>query len=275
MIVLRPDDQTWFDAQFDWESSLRKFGIRLPSLPSDEIQTGFTSLSGRQNLLQAFGFYGKAVEYIKSIHEPKIMDFGCGWGRISRFFLRETSPKNMYLVDAMDVAIDCLKNTNNPCNIIYNTKSPPIEGIPDGLDLIYAYSVFSHLSEKYFLDWVQYFLSKLKPGGHIVFTTRGWQFIEHLQSLRDSRGDLPSNLVAYVERLVQDMPTPARIARNYAEGQFQWFPMAGGLELTADFWGETFIPEKYLLEKYGSMLVSFSENTEHVDQSIVVLRKPI
>ena len=150
----------------------------------------------------------------------------------------------MYLADAMDHAIQCLKATNNPCNIIYNKKSPPIAGVPDGLDLVYAFSVFSHLSEDYFLDWIAYFLKLLKPGGHIVFITRGWQFIEHLQALRESRGKLPANMVEYVERLVHEVPTPVRIARNYSEGRFQWYTMDWGLEFTSDFWDESFIPKQ-------------------------------
>lgn len=122
---------------------------------------------------------------------------------------------------------------------------------------------------------MDYFLEILRPGGYVVFTTRCWQFIEHLQTLRDGGNDLPENMVAYVKRLCEDMPSPARIARLHSEGKFQWYPMAGGLELTSDFWGETFIPKSYLSDKYGSMLVSFTEEIEHVDQSIVVIRKPL
>jgi 2-polyprenyl-3-methyl-5-hydroxy-6-metoxy-1,4-benzoquinol methylase len=271
----RPNDEEWFEAQFAWDEAKERYGITLPSLPSDEVQISFTAMAGRQNLLQAFGFYKEAQRFIKDIEQPRILDFGCGWGRVSRFFLRDTKPDNMYLVDAMDSAIQGLKATNNPCNVIYNTKAPPIEGLPVGLDLVYAYSVFSHFSEEYFLLWMDYFLEILKPGGYVVFTTRGWQFIEHLQTLRDGGSDLPENMVAYVQRLCEEMPSPARIGRFHSEGKFQWYPMAGGLELTSDFWGEAFIPKNYLSDKYGSMLVSFTEEIEHVDQSIVVIRKPL
>jgi hypothetical protein len=271
----RLNDEDWFEAQFDWIGTRERTGIPMPSLPSDEVQTGFTALSGRQNLLQAFGFYQSALKYIEGIEQPKILDFGCGWGRISRLFLRETDPGNMYLADAMDNAIKALKATENPCNIIYNKKLPPIEGLPGDLDLIYAYSVFSHISEDYFLVWMDYFMNKLKPGGHIVFTTRGWLFIEHLQTLRDGIDGLPENLLGYVKRLCEDMPTPVRIARQYGEGKFQWYPVAGSDELTDDFWGEAFIPREYLERKFGDMLVEFTEDVVHVDQTIVVLRKPL
>jgi SAM-dependent methyltransferase len=268
-------DSDWFDAQFEWEDVRKKYGVPLPSLPSDEVQIQFTSMAGRQNLLQAFGFYDVARKYIAGVGQPRILDFGCGWGRISRFFLRETAPANLYLADAMDSAIQCLRSTDNPCNVIYNQKRPPIKGIaPESLDLVYAYSVFSHLSEEYFRLWIDYFFHILKPGGHIVFTTRGWIFIEHLQRLRDRRDDHPPNMQEYVQRLCEEMPTPVRIARRYSEGEFQWFTMGGSLELTSDFWGEAFIPKSYLEKVFGSRLVLFTEDIEHVDQSIVVIKKP-
>lgn len=101
-------DQDWFNAQFKWEYA-EKYGISLPSLPSDAVQIQFTAIAGRQNLLQAFEFYKVARSHITGIDQPPILDFGCGWGRISRFFLRETAPANLYLADAMDSAIQCLR----------------------------------------------------------------------------------------------------------------------------------------------------------------------
>jgi SAM-dependent methyltransferase len=274
-VIQELSDQDWFNAQFEWEDVRKKYGIPLPSLPSDEVQIQFTSMAGRQNLLQAFGFYNVARGYITGIDQPRILDFGCGWGRISRFFLRDTAPANLYLADAMDSAIQCLRSTDNPCQIIYNQKRPPIEGVPpEGLDLVYAYSVFSHLSEEYFHLWIDYFFSILKPGGHIVFTTRGWLFIEHLQRLRDGRDEHPPNMREYVRRLCDEMPTPVRIGRRYSEGGFQWFPMGGSLELTSDFWGEAFIPRLYLEKAFGSRLVHFTDEVGDVDQCIAVLKKP-
>ena len=71
-------DQDWFNAQFEWENARKKYGISLPSLPSDEVQIQFTSMAGRQNLLQAFEFYKVACSYITGIDQPRILDFGGG-----------------------------------------------------------------------------------------------------------------------------------------------------------------------------------------------------
>lgn len=267
-------DQDWFDAQFEWEDVRKKYGIPLPSLPSDEIQIQFTSQSGRSNLLEAFEFYKIALNYIKAVKEPRILDFGCGWGRVARFFLRETAPANLYLADVMNEAIRHLHATNNPCRIIRNQRKPPIEGVPEGIDLVFAFSVFSHFSEEYFRLWVDYFFDVLKPGGCVVFTTRGRAFIEHLQNLHET-AQTPS-MKENVKRLREEMPSAAQISTRHAEGAFQWFPMGwgGDIELKSDFWGEAFIPRAYLEREFGSKLVYFSDQVEHVYQAVAVIQKP-
>jgi Methyltransferase small domain len=120
----------------------------LPSLPSEEVQIQFTAQSGRSNRLEAFEFYKVALSYIKGVKEPRIVDFGCGWGPVARFFLRETAPANLYLADVMDEAIRHLCATDNPCRIIRNQKKPPIEGVPEGIDVVfYAFgSIISWMS---------------------------------------------------------------------------------------------------------------------------------
>ena len=138
-------------------------------------------------------------------------------------FLRETAPANLYLADVMNEAIRHLHTTNNPCRIIRNQKKPPIEGVPEGIDLVFAFSVFSHFSEEYLRLWVEYFFDILRPGGCVVFTTRGRAFIEHLQNLHETANTL--SMKENVRRLREEMPSATQISERYAEGAFsgsQW-----------------------------------------------------
>ena len=56
-------------------------------------------------------------------------------------------------------------------------------------------------------------------------------------------------------------------------GEFQFYPIGGAGELTADFFGEALVPQSYLERVYGSAMIDFTERVPHVDQSVVVLRK--
>ncbi len=269
-----PDD-LWFELQFDAPKVYSKYGIRLPSLPPDEVQLAFTARAGRVNLQQAFSFYQYVRETCRllELEQPMILDFGGGWGRIARFFLRDTTPERLYIADCMSSAIEWLHNTSNPCRIIQNNPHPPIEGLPAELDLIYAFSVFSHLSEQCLHEWMDYFMTGLRPNGHVVFTTRGHQFCEQLEQLHREKASLPPGAKDPHARLREQLPSPEILRERLEKGEFQFYPIGGARELTTDFYGETFIPRNYLEAHYGKWLVDFTEAVPEVDQSVVVLRK--
>jgi hypothetical protein len=270
------DDDTWFELQFNPQEASEKYGIRLPTLPPDEVQLGFTARAGRVNLQQAFSFYKhvRSITRLQEVKAPKILDFGGGWGRISRFFLRDTNPDRLFIADCMSNAIEWLRKTGNPCRILQNKPQPPIEGLDSDLDLIYAFSVFSHLSEKSFQDWVAYLLSCLKPNGYLVFTTRGYQFIAQIEQLHREKAASPNLLQDHFGRLREQLPLPEVLRERQAKGQFQFYPIGGAGELTSDFYGEAFIPRSYFEARYREQLKDFNEAVPDVDQSVVVLRKP-
>jgi len=111
---------------------------------------------------------------------------------------------------------------------------------------------------------LDYLITCLRPGGHLVITTRGHQFIDGLKR-RHSEG--------IVDDLTKNLPNPEEVSARYAKGEFQFYPTGGGGELDSDFYGETLIPRVYFEKKYGSQLVNFTEDVENVDQAVVALRK--
>jgi SAM-dependent methyltransferase len=66
-------------------------------------------------------------------------------------------------------------------------KMSPTSFDDDTFDVVFAYSVFSHLSEDLYARWLAEFSRILKPGGLVIATTWGRNYIEHLESMR--RGD--------------------------------------------------------------------------------------
>ena len=259
-------DRIWYELQFKPLDALKYYGIPVPGLPPDDVQIRFTGRTGQDNLMQAFSFYRYicSVCQLDKINSPKVLDFGGGWGRIARFFLRDTKPELITIADCLSDSIQWLRMTNNPCTVIKNDPFPPIVGLEAGYDVIYAFSVFSHLSEKYLNAWVDYLITRLRPGARLVITTRGHQFIDDLKR-QYSEG--------IVDDLTKNLPNPEELSARYANGEFQFYPNGGGGELDSDFYGETFIPRIYFEKKYGSQLVSFTEDVENVDQAVVVLRK--
>jgi methyltransferase family protein len=273
--VPKLSDDEWFALQFESDRSLRSYGIALPRLPSDDVQVGFTGLCGRPNLQQAFSFYRHVLSYCPLSAKSRILDFGGGWGRISRLFLREMPAEHIYLADTMEWSIRCLHNIGARFRIIHNQPRPPIEGITVPLDVIVSYSVFSHLSPEYFHAWTDYLLDLLHPGGYLVFTTRGQFFIDHVKRLHADGGENHAMLVEHIRRLREEMPHPDEIERRHREGEFQFYPIGGSGELTSDFFGEAFIPRSYIERHFCAYFIGSSDEVPNVDQTVFVLRKPV
>jgi SAM-dependent methyltransferase len=275
--VLKIGDDDWFELQFNPELALQRYGIALPRLPSDDVQLGFTAQCGRPNLQEAFSFYRYVISTcrLEQITEPRILDFGGGWGRVSRFFLRETKPHNIYIAETREWAIKCLHDAGSQFHVIHNQPRPPIEGLIGQLDLVFAYSVFSHLSQEHFHVWTDYLLTLLRPGGYLVFSTRGHFFINHLEHLHKDMSRPHEMLEEHNRRLREEMPLPEEIRRRYMNGEFQFYPIGGAGELTTDFFGETFIPRSYIERCFSTFFVDFNEEIKNVDQSVIILRKPM
>ncbi|MBJ7968179.1 class I SAM-dependent methyltransferase, partial [Bacillus cereus] len=71
---------------------------------------------------------------------------------------------------------------------IYKTASPqpPVEFIRDNsLDIIFAYSVFSHLSEETAENWIKEFSRILRPGGIFIATTQARYFLDFCQQFKE------------------------------------------------------------------------------------------
>ncbi|MDF9661347.1 class I SAM-dependent methyltransferase, partial [Bacillus cereus] len=135
-------------------------------------------------------FYRHIKEYAQNLGVPlnkesKVLDFGCGWGRIIRFLFKDASDQNLLGIDVDPAMITLCNETLG--RGIYKTASPhpPVEFISDNsLDIIFAYSVFSHLSEATAENWVKEFSRVLRPGGIFIATTQARYFLDFCQQFQ-------------------------------------------------------------------------------------------
>lgn len=272
-------DEEWFDLQFDPAKAKSKYGISLAPLPSDDAQMTFTGMAGRDNLRQGFKFYLRArnAGRITETDNPRIMDFGAGWGRIARFWLRDTRPENIVAADTMPFAVRCLREAGSAFRIVQNNPAPPIPGFKETFHLIYAFSVFSHLSESYSLAWIDYLLGRLQPGGHFVLTTRGERFMNDIGSIKAQTEEaidasVGSGVADYLRFIRRTFPGPDVMRQKYADGEFQFYPMEHK-ELPEDCTGETIIPRRFFETQYKDYFQSLEEDADS-NQAIVVLKRP-
>ena len=114
------DDDTWWwanTAGYRRFAALRRF---LPSLPDEPSQERFMGAHGDVALAQAFVGYRLFRRLAAEEGHPigpqsRVLDFGCGWGRLVRWFLRDVPAAQLCGVDCMPLAIEWCRRTNRWC----------------------------------------------------------------------------------------------------------------------------------------------------------------
>ena len=252
----------------------------LPGTPPDEIQIQFTGVAGDDTMRQAFEYYQfikKAVEATgKSLSScENVLDFGCGWGRIIRFFLKDLDGSRVCGIDCYESALELAQQGNRYCQFELIEPMPPTT-LPAGkYDVIYCYSVYSHLSEEAGTRWIQEFARLLKPGGLFVATTRRRDFIEICERLREEQRQKPSDLPLTLNGLLNAFVDYKQALADYDAGKLCYSGIGGGGVLESSFYGETAIPKAYVQKEWTKYLqfVNYVDAPNDYDQNIIVMRK--
>jgi SAM-dependent methyltransferase len=177
-----------------------------------------------------------------------ILDFGCGWGRVIRFFLKDVHPHNLLGVDISTVALEACSQTNRWCRFAETPTLPPSNLPADSFDLIYAYSVFSHLSEEAHLAWLKEFQRLSKPNGVILLTTLSRGFLESAQEL--AGGD-PNALQAWQQQAATFFSPAEEWLEMYDRGKFCYMPIN---RTKNPHFGLACIPEAYVRSVWSTIL---------------------
>lgn len=262
------------------DASLRSpHGDLLPGFPSEDLQRNTTSLAGEQALRQAHSFYSDVCNVIEPAgyglsEDAKVLDFGSCWGRITRFFMRDVKLANLYGVDVVLQFVTECRALFGSANFDQCYAMPPCHHAPASIDLVSAYSVFSHLSEKAFLAWMHEFHRVLRPGGILAFTTRSEVFLDYCQYLRESG----TELTGYKAALAAMVPDANIMRERYRSGEFLFTTgngLSGGGAMNESFYGEAFIPEAYVVRELSDQfdLLEFKPVGSAYDQALIVLRK--
>jgi SAM-dependent methyltransferase len=108
-----------------------------------------------------------------SFEGKHVLDFGCGAGRVLRQFVPEASTGEFWGCDLHEPTIAWLeRNLSPPLRFYVNDSRPPLPH-PDGyFDLIYAISVFTHITHEW-SAWLLELHRILKQDGLLVATFIG------------------------------------------------------------------------------------------------------
>jgi SAM-dependent methyltransferase len=153
--------------------------VCVPDVPY-YLQTGRLAAAGIQDVLAR---HGTQVRELSTI-----LDFGCGCGRVIRWWtsLRST------LLFGSDYNVRHVRwcQRHLPfARVEANHPMPPLRYGEEQFDLVYALSVLTHLPEGMQHPWVAELRRVLRPGGHLVISTHGRHFIGRLTPHERQRFD--------------------------------------------------------------------------------------
>ena len=153
--------------------------MSTPPLPSAELARR-VGVVDQDSPLSSFDELGAATKRTLVNLQPegwfdgrRILDFGCGSGRLLRYLLPEAERCEIHGCDIHEPSIEWIqRNLVPPMHVFVNGETPPLPFPDEHFDLISAISVFTHLTT-YWADWLLELHRLLAPDGRLVATFLG------------------------------------------------------------------------------------------------------
>jgi glycosyltransferase involved in cell wall biosynthesis/SAM-dependent methyltransferase len=150
----------------------------LPSMAPAQVQRDWTGSDGPPLMEQSCAFVNAVVlAFQQQVGRPLgtggVLDYGCGWGRLLRLMLRYAPAPQIWGLDPWDRSIDLCREHRIPVKLAVSDYLP--KALPVGetrFELIYAFSVFTHLSPSCALQVMTTLREYLKPDGLLAITVR-------------------------------------------------------------------------------------------------------
>ncbi|HET7572749.1 MAG TPA: class I SAM-dependent methyltransferase [Gaiellaceae bacterium] len=194
----------------------RRVAVEGPPLPPRRLMVRVAGTADADWFLRG----GRAGYDAIAAHVPlgdlaSVLDFGCGCGRVTRWF--HDFAGEVAGSDLSEAAIRWCRRHLPFARFETNGLAPPLAFADASFDLVYALSVFTHLTAELQLAWRDELRRVLRPGGLLLVTTHGRSYLPRLAGEERDRfergelvvrwGDLPgTNLCSayHPERYLRD-----------------------------------------------------------------------
>jgi SAM-dependent methyltransferase len=219
-------------------------GIEFPRYPEDETQNSIHGHHGAISVGESVNFY----KYVKSntykdagtSGSKRILDFGSGWGRIIRPFMRDFEFADLYGFEP-NFLLCALARSLNPYVMFFSGTYVPTGNLPaQFFDLVFGWSVFSHLSQASAVLWLREAARIVVPGGWCVFTTWGDRFLKRLKDEADQR-KAGKQIHWYSSVCIDAAVSIDQRLSDYQNGDFVWFTSG-----KSTLYGEAFVSKDAL-----------------------------
>lgn len=204
----------------------------------------------------------------------KLLDFGCGCGRLARMF--KGHPNELFGCDIDRRHIEWVKHALLNVNAEVTSVSPPLPYAGDTFDAIISISIFTHLNEESQDKFLEELWRISAPQGYLFLTVHGKRALDRALNEKQIRAMIS----------VEEGPFQSAV-RQFTAGKHGFILQHGHLT-TSNTWGSssnrlvtepfeygiTFVPEEYVRSHWGKWfdVFDYRHGAIHDFQDIVVLR---
>ena len=175
-----------------------------------------------------------------------VLDFGCGCGRVIRHWPR-LSQAELHGTDYNPRLVQWCRRHLPFARFQSNTLEPRLNYTDEQFEFAYALSVLTHTPEKLQQPWIEELWRILRPGGYLLITTQGEEYLSKL-----TKGEL----------------------QHYGRGRLVVrYQQAAGTNLCSVFHPERYVRER-LAENFSIIMSRPRSAAGNGNQDMYLLRKP-
>lgn len=258
----------------DWQRAMLDAAETAdPTFPRFTHLARLGSLNLKEGINEAFKLYRIARPHLDGCIGPgkTYLDFGCGVGRILKTFMRDFSPDSMIGLDVTEEFIEiCKKDFGPGFRFFHIGTRPPCPLSDQSVDVITAYSVFSHFSAIQATRWLDEFNRILRPGGTLILTTYGRGHLDYVCNTPFDQ--LPPNKKAQLKD-IEDAGGKSEFLRMFELGEMLFYTRNPTFGLHD--YGHAYVGEEFVRRIWGRHfeVLEVIDDYQRLEQMAVVLRK--
>lgn len=118
----------------------------------------------------------------------RVLDFGCGSARVLRHFIDQPAGTELHGVALDERCVAWVQtNLSPPLQVARSSPRPPLAFPSEHFDLVWAMSVFSHLSDSW-AEWLLELHRVTRPSGRLIISMMGAASSEQIFQGKPRRG---------------------------------------------------------------------------------------